>query len=431
MRSAASATDLFEPTGLLHVSRLRACPAELATDLLMPVEVRHNLWVLGSAHHISELAESRAAGTMRRTLWPGNPAPGEPGSTGPPGSPPVDPLLGKLRPEHRRAAHRLSRDLSRRGTTPWHWMASSMSPRTARGCLDGIAENADVARRQLSDASVCAAADLVRPTALSVCHRLLGIEGPASPDLISGAAAFVDYSSNVDELETARETGGPGVRGGRARWPSTGSAAAEPGPTGLIAPNPTHPRRPAAKIRCCSSLRSCCCSAHRSGTASPSPVASYSTTPHGNCSTTDPNRRSKICRRRRSTRSTVPCGRPVPSPVFTLRTRANVQVGGAHIPKGSMVLCVVATANLDPEDASASSTGDTTNGTPATDLTFGVGRFRCPGATLSRMTLAAILAAYLRDDGHRRWKPGTIAWQEGVMANPTRIAMDRIPDRDE
>lgn len=430
MRSAASATDLFEPTGLLHVSRLRACPAELATDLLMPVEVRHNLWVLGSAHHISELAESRAAGTMRRTLWPGNPAPGEPGSTGPPGSPPVDPLLGKLRPEHRRAAHRLSRDLSRRGTTPWHWMASSMSPRTARGCLDGIAENADVARRQLSDASVCAAADLVRPTALSVCHRLLGIEGPASPDLISGAAAFVDYSSNVDELELRVKRADLGFEAASAlaeHWLRSGRT--RPDWFDRSESNASAATGGQDQVLLLAAFVLLLCASFWNSIAFAGGLVLHDATRqllnNGSESAVEDLSPSAIDQVDRSLRATSPV------PVFTLRTRANVQVGGAHIPKGSMVLCVVATANLDPEDASASSTGDTTNGTPATDLTFGVGRFRCPGATLSRMTLAAILAAYLRDDGHRRWKPGTIAWQEGVMANPTRIAMDRIPDRDE
>ncbi|RSN58558.1 cytochrome P450 [Amycolatopsis sp. WAC 04182] len=76
-------------------------------------------------------------------------------------------------------------------------------------------------------------------------------------------------------------------------------------------------------------------------------------------------------------------------------TTTDVEVGGHHIPAGSLVICSIPAANRDPALIDDPETFDITRGT-AGHIAFGHGAHHCLGAPLARMELRIALPALLR-----------------------------------
>ncbi|MDT7576484.1 MAG: hypothetical protein QOH17_2817, partial [Pseudonocardiales bacterium] len=75
--------------------------------------------------------------------------------------------------------------------------------------------------------------------------------------------------------------------------------------------------------------------------------------------------------------------------------KTDVEIAGATIPAGSLVICSLPTANRDPELIADPERLDVTRGAPG-HLAFGHGVHHCLGAPLARMEMRIAFPALLR-----------------------------------
>src|SRR5262249_6891082 len=115
------------------------------------------------------------------------------------------------------------------------------------------------------------------------------------------------------------------------------------------------------------------------------------------------------------------------SPVETATerfARQDVQVAGVTVPRGGLVLAVIASAHRDERALADPDLLDVTRA-PHTHLSVGLGAHHCPGAALAPMEGQVALATLLRRGldlrlavGPRalRWRPGLV--RRGLEALP-------------
>ena len=98
--------------------------------------------------------------------------------------------------------------------------------------------------------------------------------------------------------------------------------------------------------------------------------------------------------------------------------KEDVALGGRIIPKGEMVLVVIAAANRDPERFSDPDALDITR-TDNKHLAFGKGAHHCPGASLARVEAQIAISTLLRRMPNLRLKasPESLPWRPGLLSH--------------
>lgn len=107
------------------------------------------------------------------------------------------------------------------------------------------------------------------------------------------------------------------------------------------------------------------------------------------------------------------------SPVKTATeryAREDVTLAGVTIPRGSLVLAVIASANRDERQFDDPDTLDITR-EPNRHLSFGMGAHFCLGASLARMEGQIAINALLRNVGRCRLgvTPQRLRWRRGLV----------------
>ncbi|MFI7337612.1 cytochrome P450 [Streptomyces sp. NPDC050085] len=107
------------------------------------------------------------------------------------------------------------------------------------------------------------------------------------------------------------------------------------------------------------------------------------------------------------------------------RALAPVAVSGGTIPAGATVACLVGSAGRDPDRFADPDRYDLFRAAPG-QLAFGVGRHRCLGVQLARLTAGSGLHALLEALPRMTWAPGFRPDPEGLLTRSPRSLLVRL-----
>ncbi|MFC8128852.1 cytochrome P450 [Streptomyces sp. NPDC057302] len=116
--------------------------------------------------------------------------------------------------------------------------------------------------------------------------------------------------------------------------------------------------------------------------------------------------------------------RDPPTPVVLRRASAPVALGGATLPAGAVVACLIGSAGRDPFRFADPDRYDIFRADPA-HLAFGAGRHFCPATTLAGLAAECGLRALLDAMPGLRWAPGFRPAPRGLMARAPRLLLVR------
>lgn len=116
--------------------------------------------------------------------------------------------------------------------------------------------------------------------------------------------------------------------------------------------------------------------------------------------------------------------RDPPAPIVLRRATAPITLGGATLPAGAVVACLIGSAGRDPYRFADPDRYDIFRTDPA-HLAFGTGGHFCLRATLAGLTAEHGLRALLDAMPGLRWAPGFRPAPQGLMARAPRVLLVR------